>query len=120
MSTGDYTTPSTGSLKIKGIGTSSKIGKPHKKKKRQITSEEKSAILSEATGSDRQQKRESENDHRRSDRKEDADRAEPADLDGIDEEEEALTRRHKTEAEIRHEERRRKGVSESPSSDGLL
>ena len=120
MSSGNYTTPSNGSLKIKGIGTSFKIGKPHKKKKRQITSEERSAILSEVIGSDKQEKRESEKNHSGSDGKEDANRSEPANSEGNDEEEEDMTRRHKTEAEIRHEERRRKRVSEFSSPHRLL
>ena len=125
MPNDDYATPSRGSLKLKGVERSSKISKPHNKrrkdKQRKRTDEEKEAIHLEATGDEALQNRNineaPEIPGKKHDRSPEVTTAASADNEAQLEEEEEDNdeeiRRYKTEAEIRHEERRKKRVNDS-------
>lgn len=114
----DYVTPTSGSLRLKGIGPSSKISKIHKrKKKRENTGEEKEAIRREATRQDGLRRHDL--DVENVDRSKDRNKGQKQAMDGptneksnaAEEDDEDRLGGHKTEAELRYEERRRKRVS---------
>ena len=111
MPNNEYSTPSHGSLKIKGVSKPLK----KKKKKRERSEEEKAAILSEATGSEgpTQQVTEKPRVEIQSGGGSGANVSDDRDFvreGGEYEDEEEGGRRYKTEAELRHEETRRKRV----------
>ena len=118
MPSQDYVTPTSGSLRLKGVGPPSKISKGKKKKKnRERTEMEKEVILSEAPDNKETAKHVSdeENIHSSKDHGGSQAQSPQESTDGkahaAEGEDEDGTRARKTEAELRHVERRRKRVS---------
>ena len=117
MPASEYVSASAGSLKLKGVNPSSKVSKSHRKKRPKpetlpASSTPSAEKLEDSAVLDR-------NDHLQ-------DSAETVEKDGLaadrqleklgddarpDEDEQGLVHLPKTEAELRHEERRRKRVS---------
>ena len=115
----DYTPSSGGALKLKGVGTASKISKPYKKKRPKPP---QPAEFSDKAGTEEQAEKVVEDGpmgERRLSMKDGIEQREIDEVDGTrtgdeDVEEGVILKAvGKTEAERRHEERRRKRVCET-------
>ena len=105
MPADDYTAAVSGGLKLKNISSSSKVSKSHKKKRPKPSQAESSANVNTEKPTD---ERKDDGEDVKVDRDDDAiDKSEQVLEDGA-----AISppRAGKTEAELRHEERRRKRV----------
>lgn len=107
MPTSEYTSAAGGSLRLKGVDPSSKITK-HKKKRPKPSSDPTTSVPK----SEKLQEPEDANPDLDRDRNEKSSKAGDQDQDRRDGEE--GPRGGKTEAEIRHEERRRRRVGHLP------
>lgn len=105
MPADDYTAAVSGGLKLKNVSSSSKVSKSHKKKRPKSSQPESSANVDAEKPTD---EKEDDGEDVKADRDDDAiDKSKQVLEDGAPP---SSPRAGKTEAELRHEERRRKRV----------
>lgn len=117
MPSEDYAAASTGALKLKGVASSSKIGK-HKKKKKVKRPQSPDGAKEEEPPSEQStelQLSKTTNDNPPEDRDASRNNSDPHQKDHDTE----APRAGKTEAELRHEERRRKRLDERLKREGI-
>ncbi|KAI4108514.1 MAG: hypothetical protein L6R37_000950 [Teloschistes peruensis] len=107
----DYSSAAGGGLRLKGVNPSSKISK-HKKRPKAPAEAEKSTARSEPEASEKPKARSPKDDENGSI----LDRAEAEESE--DETGEGATARGKTQAELQHEERRRRRLEERLKREG--
>lgn len=105
MTADDYTAAVPGGLKLKGLNSSSKVSKPHKKKRPKSSQPGSSADAHADESKDGAIGDGEDVKDERDDATMDQSEQAPKDREAI-----SLPRAGKTEAELRHEERRRKRV----------
>ncbi|MCJ1427501.1 hypothetical protein MMC29_005404, partial [Sticta canariensis] len=122
----DYTASTGGALKLKGVGSASKISKPHKKKRPKPP--QRAEFSDRALGTEEQAEKVVEDEtvgERSPGMKDGGEQRKIEEVDGMrmgeeDVEEGVILRAvGKTEAERRHEERRRKRLDERLKREGI-
>ena len=114
MPSEDYAAASTGALKLKGVDSSSKVGKHKKKRTKRPPSQDRAKEESSTEQSAEQQLSRGSKDQ--------AENEEPSLQDNnlqAAEQDNGPPRGFKTEAELRHEERRRKRLDERLKREGI-